>query len=435
MFFGKKSEKRIAQQLQSGALDQSYGALVRRQFRKNRLAVWSLRALYALLFVALFADFIANEKPLYCKIDGKVYFPVLKQYAVGLGWGHWEARFVTSDWQDLKYEAVVLPLIPYSTKTMDKRNMGKVSPTGRQRLASWRYRHWFGTDEVGRDVLAGMIAGTRTAMLVGVVSMAIATVIGIFFGAIAGYFGDDKLQVSRIRLVLNLLGLFFAVFYGFTVRSYAFVEGKFGAELFKSLGIFVGILLFVNVLASISKKISFLGKKITIPADMLVMRFIEMLNSIPALLLILSVVAVIRKPSILYIMAIIGLIRWTSIARFIRAELLKVRSLSYIEAAQAMGFSNTRIILRHALPNALTAVLIAIAFGVASSILLESFLSFLGIGVDVAQVTWGTLLNKGQQNISAWWLSVFPGLAIFFTVLIFNLIGEGLSDALDPKRK
>lgn len=168
---------------------------------------------------------------------------------------------------------------------------------------------------------------------------------------------------------------------------------------------------------------------------MLVMRFIEMLNSVPALLLILSVVAVIRKPSILYIMAIIGLIRWTSIARFIRAELLKVRSLSYIEAAQAMGFSNARIITRHALPNALTAVLIAIAFGVANSILLESFLSFLGIGVDVAEVTWGTLLHKGQQNVSAWWLSVFPGLAIFFTVTIFNLIGEGLSDALDPKRK
>jgi peptide/nickel transport system permease protein len=178
-----------------------------------------------------------------------------------------------------------------------------------------------------------------------------------------------------------------------------------------------------------------LGKKVTIPADILVMRFIEVLNSIPALLLILSVVAVIRKPSILYVMAIIGLIRWTGIARFIRAELLKIRNLSYVEAAQAMGFSDWRIILRHALPNALTSVLIAIAFGVASSILLEAFLSFLGIGVATEQVTWGTMLNAARRAPSAWWLAIFPGLAIFFTVTIFNLLGEGLTDALDPKRK
>lgn len=435
MFFGTKSEKKLAQQLQSGALDQSYGALVRQQFRKNRLAVWSLRALYVLLFLAVFADFIANEKPMYCKIEGKTYFPILKQYAVNMGWAQWDAQFAMANWLELKYDAAWLALVPYSPTTIDKKNMGKTSPFKKQQLTSWRYRHWLGTDEVGRDVFAGMIVGTRTAMLVGVVSMAIATLIGLFFGAIAGFFGDDKLKVSRIRVVLNGMGLFFAVFYGFIVRSDAFAAGKFGEELFKSLGIFIGILLGVNLLATLLKRIHFLGKKWTIPADILVMRFIEMLNSIPALLLILSVVAVIRKPSILYIMAIIGLIRWTSIARFIRAELLKIRSLSYIEAAQAMGFKNTRIILRHALPNALTAVLIAIAFGVANSILLESFLSFLGIGVRVEEVTWGSMLNKAQQSSGAWWLAVFPGLAIFFTVTIFNLIGEGLTDALDPKRK
>jgi len=282
-------------------------------------------------------------------------------------------------------------------------------------------------------VLAGMISGTRTAMLVGVVSMAIATVIGIFWGAMAGYFGDDKLKISRIRLILNLVALFLGVFYGFIVRSYHFAEGNFGKEIFKSLGILFAIVLTFNFLATLLKRIYFLGKKITIPVDILVMRFIEILNSIPALLLILSVVAVIRRPSILYVMAIIGLIRWTGIARFIRAELLKIRSLSYIEAAQAMGFSDWRIILRHALPNALTSVLIAIAFGVASSILLEAFLSFLGVGVATDQVTWGTMLNAARRAPSAWWLAIFPGLAIFFTVTIFNLLGEGLSDALNPK--
>jgi len=235
-------------------------------------------------------------------------------------------------------------------------------------------------------------------------------------------------------LILNLIGVFFGVFYGFIVRSYQFSEGSFGVEIFKSVSIFIGIMLVANGLASILKRLSILRKKITIPADLLVMRFAEIINSIPALLLILSVVAVIRKPSILYVMAIIGLIRWTSIARFVRAELLKIRSLSYIEAARAMGFSNWRIITRHALPNALTPVLIAVAFGIASAILLEAFLSFLGVGVATDQITWGSLLNLSRQSISAWWLAVFPGLAIFFTVTIFNLLGEGLTDALNPKK-
>jgi peptide/nickel transport system permease protein len=165
------------------------------------------------------------------------------------------------------------------------------------------------------------------------------------------------------------------------------------------------------------------------------MRLIEIVNSIPGLLLILSIVAIIEEQSVFYIMAIIGLIGWTGIARFIRAELLRVRNLEYIEAAQALGYSEWRIIARHAIPNALTPVLITIAFGVASAILMEAFLSFLGIGVAAEEVTWGSLLNLARSKFSAWWLAIFPGLAIFVTVTVFNLLGEGLTDALDPRRK
>jgi peptide/nickel transport system permease protein len=255
MLFGNKSEKRIATLTQSGELDQSYRALVWRQFRKNRLAVWSLRALFVLLFVALFADFLSNEKPLYCKIEDKTYFPVFKQYAVDLGWSQWTGEFANADWRELKYDAVVFPLIPYSATTLDRKNMGYVSPSEKQNIPSGRFRHWMGTDQIGHDILAGMIAGTRIAMLVGVVSMAIATVIGIFFGAIAGYFGDDKLKVSRIRLILNVIGIFLGIFYGFIVRNYQFTEGNFGTEIFKSLGILFGILLLFNLLAPLLKRI------------------------------------------------------------------------------------------------------------------------------------------------------------------------------------
>jgi peptide/nickel transport system permease protein len=134
-------------------------------------------------------------------------------------------------------------------------------------------------------------------------------------------------------------------------------------------------------------------------------------------------------------MVIIGLTGWTGIAKYVRAELLRVRSLEYIEAAQSLGFSEWRIIFRHALPNSLTPVLITIAFGIASAILVESSLSFLGIGVQAELQTWGKLLSEAREDVSAWWLAVFPGLAIFVTVTIFNLIGEGLTDALDPRLK
>ncbi|MBK7872017.1 MAG: ABC transporter permease [Saprospiraceae bacterium] len=435
MLFGNKSKKRLLAKIENDPSDQSYWSIVRRQFRKNRLAVWSLRLLYVLLFVAFFADFLANEKPIYCKLEGKTYFPILKQYAVNAGWAQWDAKFVIANWSELPYEAVIFPLVPYSYNTIDRKNLSYTSPFGKQNIRSWRWWHWLGTDQIGRDVLAGMIAGTRTAMLVGVIAMAIATVIGVFFGSIAGYFGDSQMKISRIRLILNMIGILLGIFYGFIVRTYHFEAGNFIIELSKSLGIFIFTLLIANVLASILKRIPVLGKKVIVPADILVMRSIEVFNSIPALLLILAVVAVIKKPSIFYVMAIIGLISWTSIASFIRAEFLRIRNLSYIEAARAMGFSDWRIIMRHALPNALTPVLITIAFGIATAILLEAFLSFLGIGIAADQVTWGSMLNVARKYTSAWWLAIFPGLAIFFTVTLFNLLGEGLTDALDPKRK
>ena len=432
-------EKQRIEKAERGELAQSPFGLLRRRFRRNRLAVWSLRILYGLIFIAVFGDFIANEKPVYCKLDGETYFPVLRQYAVDLGLAQWEAKFFQNDWNEHEYEASLFPPIPYSAKTIDSKNGGYKSPFAAQRLGSNRYRHWLGTDKVGHDIAAGMVAGTRVALLVGVIAMSIATAIGVLLGALAGYFGDQGFRVTHTRLWLNLLALFFAWFYGFQSRSFALSEasrqGGLGGELVKSLAIAIGILLLANGLVFLIKKIpsNIFRKKITLPLDLLVMRTIEVLNSIPGLLLLLAFVAVLQKSSIFHIMAIIGLIRWTGIARFLRAELLKVRNLSYIEAAKAMGFSHGRILFRHALPNAITPVLITIAFGIASAILLESALSFLGFGVAAEGVTWGQLLSEARRYPGAWWLAVFPGGAIFVTVTVFNLIGEGLAEAMSAE--
>ena len=177
-----------------------------------------------------------------------------------------------------------------------------------------------------------------------------------------------------------------------------------------------------------------LKEYVTVPIDTFVSRGIELLNSIPRLILIITITSVVER-SLWIVMVIIGLTGWTRIARFTRAEFLRIRSLEFVQASEALGFSSVRTIFKHALPNSLAPVFVSIAFGIAGAILIEAGLSFLGIGVPADIVTWGSLLNLGRQNIEAWWLIIFPGIAIFITITIYNMIAEASRDALDPRLK
>ena len=426
--------------VKAAPIDQSYSAIVKRQFNKNRPAVWALRMIVFIAIIGLSADFLANEKPLMCKYEGKVFFPVVREYIVDFG-GSWPTELSNIvDWKTANYDYVIWAPVPYGQSEMDYMNANYVSPTGDQNVKSTRWWHWLGTDEVGRDVMSGMIHGTRIAMMVGVVSMSIASIIGIFMGAMAGYFGDEKLKTSWINIILFIASLPIAFFYGFQVRSYAIGDG-FQNSLFSALfQILIGIVIFAAIITAVQYLAKFINKifKIkgdtNVPIDILVSRSIEILISVPGLLLIMSIVAI-AKPSIMLVMVIIGATSWTGIARFTRGELLRVRNLEYIEAAQSLGYSEWRTIFRHAIPNSLSPVLIAIAFGVAGAILTESFLSFLGIGVEAEVATWGKLLSLARKNFGAWWLALAPGFAIFITVTVYNLMGEGLTDALDPRLK
>lgn len=420
--------------------DQGYWAYVNKQFRRKKTAVVSLYIVFVLALVALLAPFLANEKPLVCKYKGELFFPVLKELAVDFGIGEFQAQFQNVDWKKLDYDMVVFPPIPYLPMNQDNDNIHSKSPFDEQVVPSMRFHHWFGTDELGRDVLAGMIHGTKIAMTVGIVSMLIASILGILLGSLAGFYGDENFLVSRVRLWGNVLFLFFAFFYAFAARSYAITDalgnslGQGFFQLFISLIIFIAVIGLGNLIIMPLKKIPALGKQVAVPFDLIIMRVIEVLNSIPTLFLILLIISIVRKPNLYVIMAIIGLTGWTGIARYIRAELLRVRNLEYIEAANSLGFSNAYILFRHAIPNALSPVLISIAFGIAGAILTESTLSFLGLG-PADTVTWGQLLSYARQIPQAWWLAIFPGFAIFITVTTFNLIGDGLTDAMDPRLK
>ncbi|HPF14859.1 MAG TPA: ABC transporter permease [Planctomycetota bacterium] len=224
-------------------------------------------------------------------------------------------------------------------------------------------RHLAGVDELGRDFFTRMIWGSRTSLTVGILSAFLLTLIGVFFGSLAGYFGGW--------------------------------------------------------------------------VDVVIMRLIEILQSIPAFYLILMTVAFIPsgviKP-IFAIVIVIALIRWTGTARLVRGEFLRLRDQEFVVAARALGFSNMRTIFRHVLPNAMSPVLVSAAFAVAAGILTESAISFLGFGIKPPEASWGSLVNE-TKNPSYWWIQVFPGVMIFVTVTCYNLVGDAIRDAMDPKMK
>lgn len=228
------------------------------------------------------------------------------------------------------------------------------------RLSPPSHHHWFGTDELGRDVFSRMLIGVRLSLSIGIMSALISILIGTGVGLISGYWGG-------------------------------WIDSFF-------------------------------------------MRVVDVVLCFPTLFLILMILAVLEKPSIYMVMAVIGFTSWAGLARMVRGEVLSVRERDFMNAARGLGLSLPRLLLVHLLPNVISPVIVAATFAVGGAILTESGLSFLGLGVQPPTPSWGNILTSGKDFIHiAWWLSLFPGLAILATVLGFNMLGEGLRDVLDPR--
>jgi len=350
-----------------------------RNFKANKRGFWSLWLFIVLFFVSLFAEFIANDQPLFIRYDGKNYFPVVVTYP--------DTEFgddlgTAADYRDphlqqflAEHNAIVIwPPVRFSYKTINDN-----PPSAFPSKPTWMLNakdcdfaakngygkcgtlemNWLGTDDNGRDVLARLIYGFRLSVLFGLVLTIVSSVIGIAAGAVQGYFG------------------------GWT--------------------------------------------------DLLFQRFIEIWTSVPELYLLLIISAVL-VPGFFVLLGILLLFSWVRLVGLVRAEFLRGRNFEYIQAARALGVSNKVIMFRHLLPNAMVATLTFLPFIMSSSVMTLTSLDFLGFGLPPGSPSLGELLSQGKANVQAPWLGLsgFFTVALMLSLLIF--IGEAVRDAFDPRK-
>jgi microcin C transport system permease protein len=349
-------------------------------FKTNRRGYWSLWIFMVLFVVTLFAEFIANDKPLYISLAGKSYFPVIFTYPETTFGGDFETA---ADYRDPYLQKLIAdkggwmiwPPIrySYSTHNLDLPTPAPSPPTWMLTEAQCKsvveHKHlkgcsdleynWLGTDDQGRDVLARLIYGFRISVLFGLILTVFSSIIGVAAGAVQGYFG------------------------GWT--------------------------------------------------DLLFQRFIEIWTSVPELYLLLIISSVL-VPGFFVLLGILLLFSWVRLVGLVRAEFLRGRNFEYIRAARALGVSNAVIMFRHLLPNAMVATLTFLPFIMSSSVMTLTALDFLGFGLPPGSPSLGELLSQGKANVQAPWLGLtgFFTVALMLSLLIF--VGEAVRDAFDPRK-
>jgi microcin C transport system permease protein len=351
-----------------------------RNFQANRRGYISFWTFTILFVVSLFAEFIANDEPLYINFDGKSYFPVFSTYSETTFGGDFEtaANYRDPYLQNLIAEkggTMIWPPIRYSynTHNLDLPTPAPSKPTWllteqecqavveRKKLSGCRdlEYNWLGTDDQGRDIVARLIYGFRLSVLFGLTLTVISSIIGVAAGAVQGYFG------------------------GWT--------------------------------------------------DLLFQRFIEIWTSVPSLYLLLIISSVL-VPGFFVLLGILLLFSWVSLVGLVRAEFLRGRNFEYIQAARALGVSNAVIMFRHLLPNAMVATMTFLPFILSSSVMQLTALDFLGFGLPPGSPSLGEMLSQAKANIQAPWLGLcaFFTVAIMLSLLIF--IGEAVRDAFDPRK-
>jgi microcin C transport system permease protein len=325
-------------------------------FRSNRRGFWSLWIFLGLFTITLFAEFVANDKPLLVRYDSKFYFPIFYEYPETMFGGFLPTE---ADYRDPEVAELirvkgwmVFPIVPYSYDTINY-NLPVPAPAPPSR------DNWLGTDDQGRDVVARLIYGFRISVLFGLILTLLSSIVGVMAGAVQGYFGGW--------------------------------------------------------------------------VDLLFQRFIEVWQGLPILYLLIILASVV-EPNFWWLLGLMLLFSWMALVGVVRAEFLRVRNFDYVRAAKALGVSDTMIMFRHILPNAMVAALTFLPFILNGSITTLTALDFLGFGLPPGSPSLGELLNQGKANLQAPWLGIttFMVLAVMLSLLIF--IGEAVRDAFDPRK-
>jgi peptide/nickel transport system permease protein len=346
------------------------------RYKRNKLAMLALGLVVLMLIVGLFAPFIAGTKPILCKFKGSYYCPALVYYHRG-----WENNiFLKEKIKQVDYDPAVLkqkdPDSWVIWPLFYQDPVEYLDLQTKKRLLN--YEH----DPDWKDPPLEYEQGPSRFHPFGTNNEGVDVLAALVHG-------------TRIAILIGFVSTGIAALIGIPLGALA---GYFGGWV-----------------------------------DTIISRIIEVFLCIPSLVLIMAIIAVVEKPQIWHVMAVIGITSWTSIARLTRAEFLKLRQMDYVSAAQALGAGNTRIMFKHILPNSLAPILVPITFGIATAILIESGLTLLGLTGDTTPARWGALLSSARQDLNKWWLVVFPGTAIFLSVCAYNLIGEGLQEATDPR--
>ncbi len=388
----------------------------KRKSRKSIFYYFAWIFLGTLGICMLAADFLANESPIWVH-DGQSW--------------HFTIYGVPPTLNQPTYEKIHAP-IRYSPETLDLQYPSEPPKLLNQNNQS-KHKHWLGTDDLGRDILAILIHGSRTSLFIGLLAMVFATINGVLLGGLAGFLGDKYLKVNVAQVLSILAGLGMVYFYGFHIRQYDLADPtipKWQHIMATSLVLVCSAAASFG-LFKLLVRIKHLAKSRYLPFDLAVQRLIEVFTSIPRIFLILSLVVIV-SPSLNLFAIIIGLTFWTEVARMVRGEMVRVREYTYIEAAKAIGVPTLLIFMRHALPNVWRMILVSFLFGLASTIMMESTLSFLGAGLPPETVSWGKLLSK--FSMINWWKSVFPGTVIFLTILSFHTLAKELGRGHNIKR-
>ncbi len=402
---------------------EAYVDIVWKQFKKHRLAFRMVWAIAAMFLVAIFAPLVASNQPFWFREEGKLLFP-------------WIVALLNPETAvDFLFNAALLAFFPWAAATafFDARwrraGVPGRSRAGRAALlflalvavtaanALWmRPSNRYFTRDFKEDQHRGKGSGAYTLIAYGPLEQDLDM---IFKPPLS----RREAPATRHRGGdLHVLGTDDA-------GRDVFVRLLYGTRISMTIGV-VAVSLYVSIGILVGAVAGYFGGKV----DILISRVVEIVLLFPTFFLILTLVALLG-PSIYIIMVVIGVTGWPTISRLIRGEFLRQRSIDYVAAARGLGAGNARVMFRHVLPNALGPAFVAIPFGISGAVVTEAGLSVLGFGVRPPAPSWGSILNLAVNNYHHWWFTVFAGISIFFTVWVFNLVGNGLRDAMDPRLK